>query len=170
MKEIKNVKEQVFFTYEAIDGTTFEIKEECERYEKTCKCLLMAKYNQIPKVSYSEYSITNYLGSEEYMFDIIKLRNNDDIDVIIQLFKLIHGNSYGNEILNSIYTSLQKHQELGNHILIERGNDYDDNFYLNPSVRTLEEFINNIESIIENFKSNTSTLDTATKEENENNN
>lgn len=170
MKAVKTIKEQVFFTYEAIDGTPFEIKEECEKYEKTCKCLLMAKYNQIPKISCSEYNITNYIGSEEYMFDIIKLRNNDDIDVIIQLFKLRHGESYNDETFNSLYESLQKHKELGNHIMIERGDDYSDNFYIASKIRTLEELISNIEFIIENFKSNTSTLDTATKEENENNN
>jgi hypothetical protein len=150
MKEIKNVKEQVFFTYEAIDGTTFEIKEECEKYESTCKCVLMAKYNQIPKVSCSEYDITKYLGSEEYIFDIIKLRNDNDIDIIIQLFKLKYGNSYQDEIFNSVYTTLQKHKELGSHILIERGNEYE-GFYLSPSIKTLEEIISNINSIIEKF-------------------
>jgi hypothetical protein len=139
MKEIKNVKEQVFFTYEAIDGTTFEIKEECEKYEKTYKCLL-AKYKQIPKISCSGYNITNYSESKSYMFDIIKLRNDNDIDVIIQLFKLKYGYSCQDEIFNSMYIILQKYKELGKHILLERRNDTE-GIYLNPSIITLEEII-----------------------------
>jgi hypothetical protein len=170
MKEIKNVKEQVFFTYEAIDGTVFNSKEECKNYESTCKCVLMAKYNQIPKVSCPEYDITNYLGSEEYMFDIIKLRNDNDIDIIIQLFKLKYGNSYQDEIFNSVYTTLQKHKKLGSHILIERGIEYE-GFYLSSSIRTLEEIISNINSMINNLESTISIKNSIEeKNEDENNN
>jgi hypothetical protein len=50
-----------------------------------------------------------------------------------------------------LYASLQRHKELGNHILIERGDDYHEGFYLSPSIITLEEIISNINSIIEKF-------------------
>lgn len=166
MKEIKNVKEEVFITYEAIDGTIFKVKEECEKYEKTCECLLMVKYNQIPKVSCSEYDITKYIGSEDFIFDIVKLRNDDDIDIIIQLFKLRHSN-HAIEVFDSLYESLQKHMKLGSHILIERGNDYDDNFYISPAIRTLEEFIMNMNSVIETIES---IINPTEKNEDENNN
>lgn len=152
MKEIKITKEQVFFTYEAIDGTMFESKEECEKYEGTCKCVLMTKYNQIPKISCSECDITKYIGSNEFMFDIIKLRNDNDIDILIQLFKLKNSKTYTEEVVSSLYESLQRHKKLGNHILIERGEEFSDCLYLSSLLVTLEDCIMNINTIIDNLE------------------
>ena len=89
MKAIKEEKKYTVEVFEAIDGTRFSDREECEVYERSAKCLLLSKYNKLVVNKSPEYSIFG-CGSEEDCIDIIELSCKEDIDVIMQTIGVIH--------------------------------------------------------------------------------
>ena len=74
--------------YEAVDGTIFKIKEECEKYEESAKCVLIAKYNKLVVRSCTESDIFGDIGSEDETINIVKINNASDIDIILKLIAL----------------------------------------------------------------------------------
>lgn len=87
MKEIKKEVSHTVTTYEAVDGTPFTNKEECEKYEQTAKCVLQQRYKPLVVKTVTEYDIFA-CGSEDCVVDIIKLTEAKDIDTVIQLYRL----------------------------------------------------------------------------------
>ena len=144
MKEITKEVKNTYTVYQASDGTEFNSKEECKKYEDTAKCLLLTKYKPLVKKTVSEYDVFN-TGSEEYMVDILQcLRDEADIDVLIQLHRLYNGSKKINDdFYNNLRSKLEKCFEDKDIILIGRGTEYDgyDNFYV---LTTLQEISNNI--------------------------
>ena len=43
MKEITKEVKNTYTVYQASDGTEFNSKEECKKYEDTAKCVLLTK-------------------------------------------------------------------------------------------------------------------------------
>lgn len=133
-----------YIVYQAIDGTEFNSKEECQKYEDTAKCLLLTKYKPLVKRTASEYDIFN-TGSDEYMIDILQyLSSESDIDILIQLNRLYCGGKRLNDdFYNNMRSRLEKCLKNRDVILIGRGTEYDgyDNFFV---LTTLQEVTNNI--------------------------
>ena len=96
MKTIeKTIKSTV---YEANDGTTFQTSEECEKYETTAKCALLTRYNKLVLKSLMESDIFT-AGNEEYVVDIIEMKSTEDLNLVLQLYKLVNNNSFGRDSL-----------------------------------------------------------------------
>ena len=89
MKIVKEEKKYTVEVYEAIDGTIFPDKAECEIYERSAKCLLLSKYNRLVIKKEVEYNIFG-CGSEDGYVDIVKLHSKKDIDVIMQTLGVIN--------------------------------------------------------------------------------
>ena len=144
MKEITKEVKNTYTVYQASDGTEFNSVEECKKYEDTAKCLLLTKYKPLVKKTVSEYDVFN-TGSEEYMMDILQcLRDETDIDILIQLYRLYNsGRKINDDFYNNLRSRLEKCFENKDIILIGRGTEYDgyDNFYV---LTTLQEISNNI--------------------------
>ena len=144
MKEITKEVKNTYTVYQAPDGTEFNSKEECKKYEDTAKCLLLTKYKPLVKKTVSEYDVFN-TGSDEYMMDILQyLRDETDIDILIQLHRLYNsGRKINDDFYNNLRSRLEKCFEDKDIILIGRGTEYDgyDNFYV---LTTLQEISNNI--------------------------
>lgn len=144
MKEITKEKKSTYTVYQAIDGTEFNSKEECQKYEDTAKCLLLTKYKPLVKRTVSEYDIFN-TGSDEYMIDILQyLSSESDIDILIQLDRLYcGGKKLNDDFYNNMRSRLEKCLKNRDVILIGRGTEYDgyDNFFV---LTTLQEITNNI--------------------------
>ena len=64
MKEISVEKTLTVRKYEAVDGTLFDDKDECQRYENTARCVLLSKYNKliIKKPIYQSSLKINYFN------------------------------------------------------------------------------------------------------------
>lgn len=75
--------------YEAIDGTIFESKDECKKYEDTAICVLRSRYNPLVITSTTEYDLFQ-VGSDECVIDVIKLQSEQDVDTILQLCHYYH--------------------------------------------------------------------------------
>ena len=136
MKEIIKEVKNTYTVYQASDGTEFNSVEECKKYEDTAKCLLLTKYRPLVKKTVTEIEVFN-TGSDEYMVDILQcLRDEADIDILIQLHRLYNSSR---KINDDFYNK--------DIILIGRGTSYDnyDNFYV---LTTLQEISNNITKYI----------------------
>lgn len=144
MKEITREVKSTYIVYQAIDGTEFNSKEECKKYEDTAKCVLLTKYKPLVKKTVAEIDIFN-TGSDEYMVDILQyLRDEADIDVLIQLHRLYNGSMNNNDdFYNKLRSKLEKCFEDKDIIIIGRGTEYDgyDQFFI---LTTLQEISNNI--------------------------
>lgn len=144
MKEITREVKSTYIVYQAPDGTEFNSKEECKKYEDTAKCLLLTKYRPLVKKTVTEIDVFN-TGSDEYMLDIIQcLRDEADIDVLIQLHRLYdRGRKINDDFYNNLRSRLEKCFEDKDIILIGRGTEYDgyDQFFI---LTTLQEISNNI--------------------------
>lgn len=144
MKEITKEMKSTYTVYQAIDGTEFNSKEECQKYEDTAKCFLLTKYKPLVKRTVSEYDIFN-TGSDEYMIDILQcLSSESDIDILIQLNRLYYsGRKLDDDFYDNMRSKLEKCLKNRDIVLIGRGTEYDgyDNFYL---LTTLQDITDNI--------------------------
>ena len=144
MKELIRETKSTYIIYQASDGTEFNSKEECKKYEDTAKCLLLTRYRPLVKKTVTEVDVFN-TGNDEYMVDILQcLRDEADIDVLIQLHRLYNSSRNNNDdFYNNLRSRLEKCFEDKDIILIGRGTEYDgyDNFYV---LTTLQEISNNI--------------------------
>ena len=91
---MKEIKEEIKYTetkysYQAIDGEIFSSKEECEKYEKTAECILRTRYNCLVLKSSNEYALFGF-GNEDSNVDVVKLRDSDDVTLIMQLYLYIN--------------------------------------------------------------------------------
>ena len=57
MKAIKEERKYTVEVFEAVDGTRFSDKAECEVYERSAKGLLLSKYNKLVVKKSSDYNI-----------------------------------------------------------------------------------------------------------------
>lgn len=143
MKEITKEKKSTYTVYQAVDGTEFNSKEECQKYEDTAKCLLLTKYKPLVKRTVNEYGIFN-TGSDEYMIDILQyLSSESDIDILIQLHRLYCSRKLNDEYYVDMRNKLEKCLKNRDIVLIGRGTEYDgyDNFFI---LTTLQEVTDNI--------------------------
>lgn len=125
MKEIKKEKITSYNVYEAIDGTVFDSKDECQNYEKTVKCALLAKYNRLIDKQASEYEFSG-TGSDEYIMDRLRpLQNEDDVDTILKLYIYYHKHNPQNEF-DEVLKKLKTYLNNNDIIFIGRGYKYDD--------------------------------------------
>lgn len=93
MKEKVNVRtiEEKTVTYVAVDGTEFITPNECLSYEKSAKGMLLTKYKDILIKTAAECIIFGS-GSDEYLIDVVNVRDEKDIDMIMQLAFLFNPN------------------------------------------------------------------------------
>lgn len=83
------LKKEYINNYIAIDGTRFTTEDECKKYEQSAKMTVYSKYQPLVISRKSEYEIYG-TGSDEYEIDIIKIKQSEDIDTLIQLYSLYH--------------------------------------------------------------------------------
>ena len=89
MKEIKTERKVYDIHYEAIDGTEFRIKEECEKYEQTAHAVLKTKFNKLVLDTQTECGFFGVGGDDNPVY-AIKVKSPEDVDTVFQLFCLDH--------------------------------------------------------------------------------
>ena len=141
MKQIEEKKVTIVTKYEAADGTVFINKEECIKYEDTAKCVLFSRYNKLQKVSGTEYSFFN-IGSEDYGMDAVKISSTEDVDLILQLLKMFnpHSEAYIDEKRDVLEKALAENDV----VFINRGDDYNECFYMAFALSTVQNKLNSL--------------------------
>lgn len=131
INEIKETREVVVRTeYIAKDGTIFKDKEECERYEKTCKCVIMTDYNTLIKGYIAEYGLFDS-GSEEFGYDLIEIKDETSREIVNKALKFWYKDA-----------KLVEPDAIGTIIMVAR--DYDDS--LSGYHTTIDKILDGIKS------------------------
>lgn len=129
MKEVYVTKEVEELFYEAIDGTQFEDKKECEKYENSAKCALLVKYKPLVIKETSDYELYK-TGNDDDSVDIVKLRSKEDIDTLMQLYFYYQGQGeYQLKQALAIKSSCEKALETDDFLIIYRGYCDDNNYF-----------------------------------------
>lgn len=75
MKEItREVTKTETMYYEAVDGARFSSREECEKYEKSAKCVVLKEIEKYKLGRISEYELFE-AGCDDYGTDIYNIAN-----------------------------------------------------------------------------------------------
>lgn len=144
MKEVvieKIVKET---QYEAIDGTIFEDREECIKYENTARALVLSRYNKLVLKRLSEAELLGN-GSDDGEMEIISINNSEDIKTVMQLLGLENPHLL-NKAQQDRYTKCMETLEYAlkndDVVFIYRGYG-NDNFYIDGTLNGRLEHITN---------------------------
>jgi len=89
MKEItkERTKVEKYIVYEAVDGTEFDFKEDCEAYDNSAKGVLRGKLKAL--IVNDEYNGWDLMGGNEANTIIaVKVTTEADIDVVLQNYYL----------------------------------------------------------------------------------
>lgn len=91
MKTIEKTKtiESKYNVYVANDGTEFNDAEECKKYEESAYGVLNMKYKELVVGETDEESLT-IVGCSNNGVDIVKVKTQQDADVIMQMYFLIN--------------------------------------------------------------------------------
>ena len=141
MKQITIEKTVNVTKWEASDGTTFETREECSKYEGTAKCVLYTRYKPLIKRSVDEYTLG--FGSEVNFVDVVEVKSEGDVNVIKQLWFHWHP-STNHDYRDSQMEKIERAWKNEDILLIARGYE-EDNFYI---IGTLSEYLDRIKKTV----------------------
>ena len=126
----------------ANDGTEFDSREECEKYENSAEGVLMQRYKPLIVKETTEDYLFGW-GSSDNTVEIVKPTSKDDADLIMQLVFLF--NKYYREDKNKHYA--ERAQELidravkeSDVLVIERSYDMD-GFWIVGTTASMKEEI-----------------------------
>lgn len=147
MKEVKKEKTttQIYYEYEAIDGTIFDTEDECKKYENSAKCVLRAKVKKL--IVTKEHNAWTLLGgSDDSAIVGFKFNNEDDIQAFIQHYCLQYGSYYTREEntseLQKIYDQCNEAQNKDDILIV--GINLDEDYYI---INTRNKLIENLKNI-----------------------
>jgi len=86
MKEVTKEKVQKYTVYEALDGTQFSDKAECEKYEQSAKGVIRARIAKLTVGKANEWDLL--AGSDEHEIIGIKMQTGRDIEYVKQFFMM----------------------------------------------------------------------------------
>lgn len=95
MKEVQKEIKSYKTVYEAIDGTEFISKEECEKYEHSAKCVLNNKYQKLVIKTDTEWNLF-YIGSEDEQVDVVKIKDSSDVNTVLTMIAFYNPSSAKN--------------------------------------------------------------------------
>lgn len=124
MKRITQSDVITITKYQAVDGTIFDDEKECEKYEKSAKGVLNAKYHGLVVASPDEDNLFSGFGSSDSTIDIVRLKLRDDIDTLMQLFMLENPHmtdDVNKEQVCDIRRMLQEALAKQSYVLVHRG-------------------------------------------------
>ena len=84
MKEIKDKKEETIIRYQAEDGTIFNSRSECEKYDNTAECILKSRL-KIEEVS--EWDLV--FGSDDNIVEVVRGKSND-----VKMYASLRNNNF----------------------------------------------------------------------------
>ena len=89
MKEVtkERTKVEKYTVYEAVDGTEFNTREECQEYDNSAKGVLRGKLkNLIVNDKYNGWDLMG--GNEDNAIIAVKVPTEADIDIVLQNYYL----------------------------------------------------------------------------------
>ena len=127
MKQIEIERTIKEIWYEAIDGTTFKDKAECEKYDNTAEAILRQRYQPLVLKTISEWDLFR-CGSDEHYYDLVIANTTTEVENILKLMLLHHKyltTESSKDKLAEIEKLCTQAMREGDIILINRGCDND---------------------------------------------
>ena len=147
MKEIKEERKAFDIKYEAIDGTIFYNKEECEKYDNSAKAVIRAKFKKLALAECNEYGLFN-VGSDENTVYVVKMPKAQDADTVKQLYIADHEWATKNEeyqkYIDEAFGIIDKAYEEKDILFI--GENYEGETYIITTRNTLIETLNGLDA------------------------
>ena len=139
MKEVVKevIKKEIF--WEALDGTSFTSKAECEKYEYTANCVIRTRYKSLIVKSLREEELF-ITGCYDNIIEIIKLDDSSDINTVLAMCKL-----YGYDENEAVCKKALKNDS---YILINRSYDNDSFWIMGTIDDILQDISNKLSSVV----------------------
>ena len=146
MKEITKERTHVekYSVYEALDGTQFDFKEDCEKYEKSALGVLRGRLEKLI-VGRAEDAWDLMGGADEHRIIAVKPEKETDVDLILHWFYMENPH-----YLNDSHVKYKKHLEdtvntaYDTKDIILFGLNLDNEFYF---INSRQNIINNLNTI-----------------------
>lgn len=146
MKIIKKEYINYIEEYEAVDGTIFNSKEECIKYENSAAAVLKSRYKKLVIKETDEWNLFKF-GSENEFIDVIKLWSEKDIDLVLQL-SCLYNPHLKDDLIDKHRKLLEKAYNENTLVFISKGNEYDTNFWIRTSESEMNDTINELYKLI----------------------
>lgn len=131
MKEVKTERKVYDIHYEAIDGTSFTSREECEAYEGSARLVLKERFSKLVVDTSTEYDLFSAGSSEEDVY-VVKVLSTNDVDTVLQYYVLtnswVQDSDTGKEMIKELSEKLE--EALAKDEVIFIGENYDGDLYL----------------------------------------
>ena len=138
MKEISVEQKTYIKKWEAADGTQFNSREDCGKYENSAKCVVLTKYKDFVIKESDEYHLFG-VGSEDCQVEIVRVPDEKAIDVIFQVFCFFR-DWESDENKEKARKTITNAFEYNDFLIIDRGYELD-NLYI---IGTLDDVIEQI--------------------------
>ena len=142
MKIIKKEYINYIEEYEAVDGTIFNSKEECIKYENSAAAVLKSRYKKLVIKETNEWDLFK-CGNEDEFIDVIKLWSEKDIDLVLQL-SCLYNPHLKDDLIDKHRKRLEKAYNENTLVFISKGNEYDTNFWIRTSESEMNDTINEL--------------------------
>ena len=86
-REVARTIKETFVGWEAVDGTFFDDRQECEKYEKSAKGVLRAKLKALT-VNEPVDAWTLMGGMDDHQVIGVHMKTQEDVDVVLQSYYL----------------------------------------------------------------------------------
>ena len=137
MKEVTKEQVQTYIVYEALDGTEFNDKAECQKYEESAKGVIRARIAKLTVDKSTEWDLL--AGSDDHEVIGIKMQNGRDLEYVKQFF-MMECSWYGEVRTREVFDIIEKAYDNNNDIVLF-GINCDGEYY----------FINSRQNIIDNL-------------------
>lgn len=131
MKEVKTERKVYDIHYEAIDGTLFTNREECEAYEGSARLVLKERFSKLVVDTSTEYDLFSAGSSEEDVY-VVKVSSTNDINLVLQYYILtnswVQDSDTGKEMIKELSEKLE--EALAKDEVIFIGENYEGDLYL----------------------------------------
>lgn len=144
MKNVIITEEIRKTVYEATDGTQFSNEDECLKYEKSALGVLNTRYKPLVICSLGEYTVFGGAGAEDYQIDLVRVKSDKEVDIVLQMFELINGKHNNESDTDKAKHLIQKALDDKDILLIGRGYTNEEEFWLIKTKGQLLEEISKI--------------------------
>lgn len=136
MKEVVKEEVQKYTVYEALDGTQFSDRAECQKYEESAKGVIRARIAKLTVGKENEWNLL--AGSDDHEVIGIKMQTDRDVEYVKQFF-MMECSWYGEVRTKEIFDVIEKAYD--NNDIVLFGINCDEEYYW---INALQNIVNNL--------------------------
>lgn len=143
MKEIEKERMVKYTAWQAVDGTEFNSKEECQKYEESAKGVLRERFMKLVVAEDDAWELL--CGYDDNTVYAVKLSSTADVETLMQLYILenphITGDSFKDHLAK--YTAMANAAKCNDDLLL-MGENCDGDLYFMNTRNAIVDKLNNL--------------------------